>query len=248
MSAKSTLPLRWSAVSAVAMWVCLCVPAKGQSELKNGDQGGISSPLLSRCAGKFGGELRAADNAFPLFGLLGAPWMTIEQTDQKLDGAHVVIVVTGIGSQGQRNGAIAPLRYRCLIDDKGAAVTFTWNVLPSSEVLPPAMLLRGLATYQPKAPLAPGTELRVQLLDQATDPPLLLTEVVERSTRVNPIPFGLRLPTDLKLERRKLVMDARLSLGALTLYRLKQLRRIPLDQLQQTMALTIDAVVPVAMQ
>src|SRR5205823_10158874 len=173
---------------------------------------------LSRCAGKFGAELRTADNAFPLFGLLGVPWTSIERTDQTIDGTHVVAIVTGIGGQSQRRGATTALRYRCLIDDKGVAVSFTWKLLSeSNEVLPPAMLLRGSANYQPKAQLAPGAELRVQLRDQAADPPALLTEVVERSSWVNPIPFGLRLPPDVKLEGRKLIIDARLSLGASTL-------------------------------
>ena len=140
------------------------------------------------------------------------------------------------------------LRYRCLIDDKGAAVSFTWKVVPANESLPPAMLLRGSADYQPKAQLAPGAELRVQLLDQSTAPPALITELVERSSWVSPIPFGLRLPTDVKLEGRKLVIDARLSLGASTLYRLKQPQPIALDRLQQPINLTIDAMVPVGLQ
>jgi uncharacterized lipoprotein YbaY len=209
------------------------------------DQGGISSPLVSRCAGKFGADLRAADPAFPLLGLLGLPWYTIEKTDQTVDGDHIVAIVTGLGGRWRRRGEVVSLRYRCLINDKGEAVNFTWtDLLPErNEAPPPAMVVRGSAYRQPKQLLPPGAELRVQLFDQASQPPALITEAVVRTSWVEPIPFGLRLPPDMKLQGRKLVLDARLSLGVQTLYRLKQPLVLDSDQLQRPLDITVDAVV-----
>ena len=60
------------AMAALAVFFCLPFPAGAQDNMEN--QGGISTPLLSRCAGKFGAELRAGDEAFPLMGLAGVPW------------------------------------------------------------------------------------------------------------------------------------------------------------------------------
>jgi len=209
------------------------------------DQGGISTPLLSRCAGKFGAQLRAADNAFPLLSLMGVPWMTIEGTDETVDGAHIVAVVTGTGMRARRRGQIVGLSYRCLIDDKGEAASFTWyHLLPErSEALPPAMVLHGTAYYRPRTQLPTGAELRVQLLDQASDPPQLLTEAVVRSAWEEPIPFGLRLPRDMKLEGRKLAIAVRLARGSSPLYGLKEPQPLGLDQLQRPIDLTIDSVV-----
>jgi uncharacterized lipoprotein YbaY len=230
-------------VFRAALAACLSLPnvAHAQDEPRN--QGGISSPLLSRCAGKFGAGLREADNAFPLLTLWGAPWMTIERTDQTVDGAHVTAIVTGIGARNRRRGEVVGLRFRCLIDDKGVAVSFSENDLQPqrNEHLPQALLLRGQAFYRPKVQLAPGTELRVQLLDQTADPPALLTEAVVRSSWVNPIPFGLRVPPDRKLEGHRLVLDARLSLGASTLYRLKQPQALDPDRLLQSIEVTMDS-------
>jgi len=209
------------------------------------DQGGISSPLVSRCAGKFGADLRAADPAFPLLGLLGLPWYTIEKTDQTVDGDRIVAIVTGLGARWRRRGEVVSLRYRCLINDKGEAVNFTWtDLLPErNEAPPPAMVVRGSAYRQPKQLLPPGAELRVQLFDQASQPPALITEAVVRTSWVEPIPFALRLPPDMKLQGRKLVLDARLSLGVQTLYRLKQPLVLDSDQLQRPLDITVDAVV-----
>jgi uncharacterized lipoprotein YbaY len=230
----------------LAAFLCLPLAARAQpGEFR--DQGGISSPLLSRCAGKFGSELREADNAFPLLSLMGVPWMTIERTDRTVDGAHVVAIVSGTGLRNRRHGAVIALRYRCLIDDKGAAVSF--ESTERNEELPAALLvLRGAAHYRPKAQLAPGAELRVQLLDQAASPPALLTEAVVRSSWVDPIPFTLRVPQDMKLQGRKLALDARLSLGATTLYRLKQPLALDPDHLMRTIELTVDAVTPGVVQ
>jgi uncharacterized lipoprotein YbaY len=229
-------------LATLAACLGIAFGAAAQDEFRN--QGGISSPLLSRCAGKFGAELREADNAFPLITLMGTPWMTVERTDQTVNGAHVTSIVSGIGARNRRRGEVVALRWRCLIDDKGVAVNFTdSNLNPlRGEELPPALLLRGQAFYRPKAQLPPGAELRVQLLDQAASPPALLTEAVVRSSWFSPIPFGLRVPPDVKLQGRKLVLDVRLSLGATALYRLKQPQALDPDQLQRTIEVTVDAV------
>src|SRR5262245_57566862 len=116
-----------AAASALATVFGLTLRATAQDGFT--DQGGISSPLLSRCAGKFGADLRAADPAFPLLNLLGVPWYTIEKTDQMIDGQHIVAIVTGIGGRNRRRGEIVALRYRCLINDKGEAADFTWTDL-----------------------------------------------------------------------------------------------------------------------
>ena len=228
-------------VLALLVSVCLALPVGAQDQEEG--QGGISTPLLSRCAGKFGATLRAGDQAFPLLDLAGVPWMNIERTDQNVGGAHIVAIVTGIGARSRRRGEIVGLRYRCLIDDKGAAVSFTWNdLLPqNNEALPPGIVLRGSALYQPKRPLPRGAELRVQLFDRAAEQPVLLTESVVRSSWVDPIPYGLRLPRDIKLQGRQLAIEARLSLGRQVLYRLKEPQALALDRLMQPIVITMDA-------
>lgn len=239
---------RLGAVCAVGLLAGLAFPAAAQDKVR--DQGGISSPLLSRCAGKFGAELRTGDEAFPLFSLLGVPWFTVERTDQTVGGAHVVTIVNGIGGRSRRAGEILPFRYRCLIDDQGVAVSFDeTNLAPTrNEALPSAMVVRGSAYYRPRTPLARGTELRVQLFDQTDGTSQLVTEAVVRSSWVDPIPFGLRLPPDAKLDGRKLAIDARLALGASTLFRLKEPQVLTPDRLRQPVELTIDAVAGSAVQ
>ena len=232
-----------AALAALAIGVVLPVAAEAQDNVR--DQGGISTPLLSRCAGKFGAELRAGDNAFPLLTLMGVPWTKIEPTDQTVEGAHIVAIVTGTGVRTRRRGQVVGLSFRCLIDDKGEAASFTWHhLLPErNEALPPAIVVRGTAFYRPRTQLPQGAELRVQLFDQAVDPPQLLTEAVVRSAWEEPIPFGLRLPPDLNLEGRKLALAVRLARGSSPLYGFKEPQPIDLDQLQRPIDLTIDSVV-----
>jgi uncharacterized lipoprotein YbaY len=236
--------MRQVILAALAAALCLPLAANAQDEQFR-NQGGISSPLLSRCAGKFGAGLREADSAFPLLTLMGTPWLKIERTDQTVDGAHVVAIVSGIGARNRRRGEVVALRWRCLVDGKGVAVSFTSNDLQPqrNEELPHAQLLRGQAFYRPKAQLPPGAELRVQLVDQAANPPALLTEAVVRSSWVNPIPFGLRLPPDMKLEGRKLALEVRLALGSSILYRLPQPLPLNPDHLQSPIAVSLDAVI-----
>src|SRR4029077_67575 len=112
---------------ALAVLPCLSFPAAAEETFRN--EGGISSPLLSRCAGRFGAEIRAADSAFPGFTLMGVPWMTIEPAVQTVNGNRIVATVTGIGARSRRRGEIVGLSFRCLIDDKGDAASFTWDEL-----------------------------------------------------------------------------------------------------------------------
>src|SRR4029077_10304257 len=110
------------------------------------------------------------------------------------------------------------------------------------EALPRAMLVRGTAYYTPRTRLPKGAELRVQLFDQATNPPTLLTEAVVRSSWEEPIPFGLRLPPDMKLQGRKLALAVRLARGSSPLYRRRQRLALDPDRLQQPIDIKIDSV------
>src|SRR5258708_9895616 len=69
----ATEPIR-GAISVVL--ACLVAGSANAQEA-----GAISSPALSRCAGKGGAETRAADPAFVSVGLDGMPWLTIARLD-----------------------------------------------------------------------------------------------------------------------------------------------------------------------
>lgn len=176
---------------------------------------------------------------------MGAPWTTIEHTDQTIDGANIVAILTGNGMRSRRSGEVLGLTYRCLIDDRGEAVSFSWrDVSPErNESLPSTMIVRGTAYYRPKTQLPLGAELRVQLLDQSVNPSKLLTETVVRTAWEEPIPFSLRLPLDVRLEGRKLVIAVRLARGSSPLYGLKEPLVLDLGQLGKPINLTIDSVV-----
>jgi uncharacterized lipoprotein YbaY len=137
-------------------------------------------------------------------------------------------------------------RYTCLIDGNGEAVAFnSTDLLPEErQAAPSGTILRGNAFYRPRIRLPRGAELRVQLLDATRSPAgEVLTEAVVRSSWVEPMPFGLRLPPDIKFDGRKLVVDARLAVGSATLYRLKQRHTIAAGELQKSITLMLDAVV-----
>ena len=63
-----------------------------------------------------------------------------------------------------------------------------------------------------------------------------------RSSWVEPIPFGLRLPPDMKLGGRKLVLEMRIALGSQVLFRLKEPKPLAVDQLQQPIDLSLEEV------
>jgi uncharacterized lipoprotein YbaY len=233
------------AVCGLGLSLGLPLPIAAQDRMQDieRNQGGISSPWLSRCAGKFGADIRSGDPAFPLLSLLGEPWMTIERTDQTVDGRRIVAVVTGVGVRSRRRGEVVPLTFRCLIDDQGVAASFTAREEPTGKIrdIPESELLRGAASYRPRTLLPPGAELRVQLWDETMASPQLVTEAVVRSSWVDPVPFGLRLPPDVKLGH-KLGLTARLSLGSQTLFALKQPLPLSPDHMQMVVDITLDAV------
>jgi hypothetical protein len=221
---------------------CFARPAAAQDP-----GGGLSSPEISRCAGKFGAILRGADQAFPVFSLDGVPWINIKSSDKTVaGGARIATTVTGTGSRQRRRGQVVMFRFTCLLDDAGEAVVFNWSdLLPERhEALPPAIVVRGMASYQTKMSLPRGAELRVQLLDIATNPAgEILGEVAVRSGWEQAIPFALRVPMETKLEGRKLVVVSRLVLGGSDLYKPKIPLAVSADDLRRPLALVLEPVV-----
>ena len=189
------------------------------------DVGGLSSTALSRCAGRVGLDTRQADAAFGVIGLDGMPWVTIERTEESVGSQPISTTVTGTGEYRRRNGTSVPFRFTCVLDGKGEALMFHATPLMRrlGDVLPPAIVVGGVATYGEKMTLPRGVELRVQLLDVAKAPTgEVLAEQVVRSGWQVPIPFALRLPKETSFEGRKLAIAARLVLAHQALFELKQ--------------------------
>ena len=136
------------------------------------------STVLSRCAGKVGTEIRKGDPAFVTIALDGEPWMTIERTEEKVGDAMIATTVTGIGSLRRKDGTSVPLRFTCLIDDKGQAVMVHLGPLlrTMGDALPPALVIEGAASYLQRMALPRGVELQVRLLDTAKQPAAVLAE------------------------------------------------------------------------
>jgi hypothetical protein len=103
-------------VLSLIVFLVLTTPSLAQ------EAGGISSPPLSRCAGKIGLDARQSDAAFGIIMLNGAPWLSIERTEEKVGSQPIASTVTGTGSQRRRNRTMAPFRFTCLLDDKGEVV------------------------------------------------------------------------------------------------------------------------------
>ena len=76
------------------VWVLLSACLSSAS-LHAQEAGGISSSVLSRCAGKAGGEVRQGDPAFVALGLDGRPWMTVERTESAVGSQPISTTVTG---------------------------------------------------------------------------------------------------------------------------------------------------------
>ena len=115
------------------------------------------------------------------------------------------------------------------LDAQGQALMFHATPLMRrlGDVLPPAIVIEGAATYREKMALPRGVELRVQLLDVTKAPPgssggEVLAEQVVRSGWHVPIPFALRLPRETSFEGRKLAIAARLVLAHQALFELRQ--------------------------
>lgn len=186
-------------------------------------EGSISTPMLSRCAGKAGLETRQSDAAFGLLALDGLPWLSIERTDEAVGVQPIMTTVTGTGSRHRRNGTSVPFRFTCVLDANGQALMFyASHLMPKlGDALPPATIVSGAATLAEKTPLPRGVELQIQLYDIAHSAEgELLAEQVVRSGWQVPIPFSLRLPGKFSPEGRKLVLTARLIASHQVQYRL----------------------------
>ena len=166
------------------------------------EAGAISSPALSRCAGKVGAETRVADPAFVSLGLDGVPWLTSEQVDDTVGSQAISTAITGTGYRRKRDGTMVPFRFTCVLGFQGEALMFHASPVMRrlGDDLPPAIVVEGAATYLEKMALPRGVELQVQLLDVSKSPTgELLAEQVVRSGWQVPIPFALRLPKETSL-------------------------------------------------
>ncbi len=209
------------------------------------EEDGISSPMISRCAGKIGLETRQADAAFGLIALDGIPWVTIERTEQSVGSQPITTTLTGTGARHRRNGTFVPFRFTCVLDDKGQALMFHASRLMRNlgDTLPPATIVAGSVTYADSMILPRGVELRVQLLDLAkSSADRIVAEQVVRSGWQVPIPFALFLPKDWPLEDRKLALTARLVLAHQTLFRLREPRAMATADLRKPVELVLEEV------
>jgi uncharacterized lipoprotein YbaY len=193
------------------------------------DSGGISTSLLSRCAGNAGKDVRQGDPAFITIALDGLPRMTIERTETVVGIQEISTTVTSTGWLQRRDGTSLPFRFTCLLDKQGQAVSFHTSSLLHGlgDRLPPLLIVDGVASSPQKAPLPKGLELRVQLLDLSQPPTArIIAEQVVRSGWHVPIPFSLRLPPELSLTDRSLVISARTVLAHQTLFQLVEPRSL----------------------
>ena len=201
-----------------------CIAAPGFGPAFAQDAGGVSSTALSRCAGRVGIDTRQADAAFGVIALDGMPWLTIERTEESVGTQPISTTVTGTGEYRRRNGTSVPFRFTCVLDAQGQALMFHASpvVRQLGDVLPPAIVVEGTASYRERMALPRGAELRVQILDVAKDPAEILAEQVVRSGWQVPMPFALRLPRETSFEGRRLALAARLVLAHQTLFELRE--------------------------
>jgi len=206
-------------------------------------EGGVSTPMLSRCAGKAGLETRQSDAAFGVLALDGAPWLSIERTDETVGIQPIMTTVTGTGSRHRRNGTSVPFRFTCVLDADGKALMFHASLLMPKlgDTLPPATVISGSAALTEKITLPRGVELRIQLLDVArsSDGELLAEQVVRSGWQV-PIPFALRLPAAFSTEGRTLILTARLVAAHQVHYRLPAPRVLSDRDILAPVVLTLE--------
>jgi len=204
---------------------------------------GISTSMLSRCAGKAGMETRQSDSAFGLLALDGVPWLSIERTDEAVGIQPIMTTVTGTGSRHRRNGTSVLFRFTCVLDASGQALMFhASHLMPKlGDTLPPARVIAGSVTLSDKGALPRGVELQMQLRDVArsADGELIAEQVVRSGWQV-PIAFALRLPGNFSLEDRKLVLTAQLVVSHQVSYRLKQPRVLTQSEFLAPVELTLD--------
>ena len=204
---------------------------------------GVSTPMLSRCAGKAGLETRQSDAAFGLLALDGAPLLSIERTDEAVGIQPIMTTVTGTGSRYRRNGTSVPFRFTCVLDADGQALMFHASLLMPKlgDTLPPATVISGSATLAEKIALPRGVELRIQLFDIARSAEgELLAEQVVRSGWQVPIPFALRLPATFSTEGRKLIITGRLVAAHQVQYRLPAPRVLSDRDILAPVVLTLE--------
>jgi len=199
------------------------------------DPGGISTAALSRCAGVAGLEIREADASFGELMLDGVPWFSAQYDDQ-------AVVLSSTGALRRRSGTVVPFRFLCVIDDRKRATLFRIISAGVDETLPLSRSVNGVAVpVGHEGPLARGAELRVQLLDIKKDPTgELLAEQVVRSSGAAPIPFALRVPTEVTLNDSHLVITARIVLARTVTYRMERPVELPPDELQRPVRLDLS--------
>lgn len=233
--ATSLVPVRAAASRGMlsASWaVLMACSATGPAYAQAGDE--VLPPMLSRCAGKAGGDARHGDPAFVMVALDGRPWMTIERTEATVGTQPISTTVTGTGWRQRRDGTAFPFRFTCVLDGEGQAVMFHASSLlrDLGDRLPPSIVVNGTATYADNTPLPKGVELQVQLLDASQHPARVLAEQVVRSGWRLPIVFALRVPTEVSSgdADRRLSLSARLVLAHRTLFELVEARTLrPVD-------------------
>lgn len=191
------------------------------------DPAGLSTELLSRCAGIGGVELRSADAAFGELMLDGAPWLTIQHDRQAL-------IVTSTGTLRRRNGTIVPFGFACVIDGSGHASMLRITSVGIDAAQPPSRSIRGMAVpVGLETALPRGTELQIQLLDMAKNPQgVLLGEQVVRSGWAVPIPFDLRIPADAIRADSRIAITARLVVARAELYRMASPRILTAEEMR----------------
>ena len=226
-------------LSPILLACSLAAPALAE------DANGISSAMISRCAGKIGVDTRQVDAAYGRIELDGIPWLAIERTEELVGTQPIKTTVTGTGAQYRRNGTSVPFRFTCVLDASGEALMFHASDLMNKlgDELPPAIVVEGSAAYPEKMPLPRGAELRVQLLDLSKSPAgEIMAEQVVRSGWQVPIPFALRLPKNTTLEGRKLAITARLVLAHQALFQLGEPRPLDVAALHRPIELLLDKV------
>lgn len=203
---------------------------------------GISSTLLSRCAGKAGSETRSGDPAFVTIALDGQPWMTTEQTQEVVGTTTISTTVTGTGWSQRRDGTSVHFRFTCALNERGQVVLFHASALlhDLGDRLPPAITVDGSAAFGEKAPLTRGVELQVQLIDPLLPPgSRIVAEQVVRSGWLVPIPFSLRLPKNTALRDQRFLISARIVLAHQTLFELDDRPFLSASDLSKFIALTL---------
>lgn len=224
-------------------WILLLLSAcLSSASLHAQEAGNISSLVLSRCAGKAGGDVRQGDPAFVTIALDGRPWMTVERTEVAVGSQPISTTVTGTGWRQRRDGTAVNFRFTCVLDEQGRAVMFhAGNLLHDlGDRLPPSIVVEGAATFTTDTPLPRGVELQVQLVDAAQPPAVrIIAEQVVRSGWLVPMAFALRLPKDTLPADGNLAIIARVVHARRTLFELEEPRPLTAGDLHKPIHLRL---------